>query len=161
MLIVDIIVLWIHIFCAIIFVGGSFFMWLVLWPASFKVTQDERERTLMVGRVAKRFAYFTHVTIATLVVTGIYNATWYLGGNYDLLATEGGRILLAKVILVGIMIFVIYFNNIYHGRKITRLAREGKIQEVQRIRRYTHVMSYFSLALMVAIIFLATSLQFF
>ncbi len=59
------------------------------------------------------------------------------------------------------MIFVIYFNNIYHGRKITRLAREGKIQEVQRIRRYTHVMSYFSLALMVAIIFLATSLQFF
>ncbi len=90
MLIVDIIVLWIHIFCAIIFVGGSFFMWLVLWPASFKVTQDERERTLMVGRVAKRFAYFTHVTIATLVVTGIYNATWYLGGNYDLLATEGG-----------------------------------------------------------------------
>ena len=99
MILLNFIILWIHIFSAVIFVGGSFFIWLVVWPASYEITSDEKERTRIVGRIAKRFAYFTHVTVGILIVTGIYNATWYLNDNPSLLLSTGqGRLLLANII---------------------------------------------------------------
>ncbi|MCL4337809.1 MAG: CopD family protein [Candidatus Thermoplasmatota archaeon] len=161
MILLDAIVLAIHIFFAILFVGGSFFIWLVVWPASYEITDDEKERTRIVGKIAKRFAIFTHVSLAVLIVTGIYNATWYLGSFSALYSTSGGEILLAKIVVVGIDILIIYSNNLYHGKKITRLAREGKLEEVKRIRKVTHLFSFISLALLLVIVGLATALQFF
>ena len=69
--------------------------------------------------------------------------------------------LLAKAIVVGVDILIIYTNNLYHGKKITRLALEGKIEEVRKIRKVTHLFSFLSLALLLVIVGLATSLQFF
>ena len=161
MILLDAIVLAIHIFFAILFIGGSFFIWLVVWPASYEITDDEKERTRIVGKIAKRFAIFTHVSLAVLIVTGIYNATWYLGSFSALYSTSGGEILLAKIVVVGIDILIIYSNNLYHGKKITRLAREGKLEEVKRIRKVTHLFSFISLALLLVIVGLATALQFF
>lgn len=161
MILLDAIILAVHIFFAIIFVGGSFFIWLVVWPASYEITGDEKERTRIVGRIAKRFAIFTHVSLVVLIVTGIYNATWYLGTISALFNTTGGQLLLAKIVVVGVDILIIYTNNLYHGKKITRLAREGKLDEVKRIRKVTHLFSFISLALLIAIVALATSLQFY
>lgn len=161
MILLDAIILAIHIFFAILFIGGSFFIWLVVWPASYEITDDEKERTRIVGRIAKRFAIFTHVSLAILIVTGIYNATWYLGTFSALFNTTGGQLLLAKIIVVGVDILIIYTNNLYHGKKITRLARERKLDEVRKIRKVTHLFSFISLALLIVIVGLATSLQFF
>lgn len=161
MILLDAIILFIHIFFAIIFVGGSFFIWLVVWPASYGLTDDEKERTRIVGRIAKRFALFTHISLAVLIVTGIYNATWYLRSPSGLFDTTGGNILLAKVIVVGVDIVLIYANNLYHGKKIMRLAREGKLEEVRKIRKVTHMFSFISLALLIVIVLLATMLQFY
>ena len=161
MVLIDAIILFIHIFFAVIFVGGSFFIWLVVWPASYEITNDEKERTRIVGRIAKRFAIFTHISVFILVITGIYNATWYLGTFSALFDTTGGRILLVKVVIVAVDIALIYANNLYHGRKIMRLAREGKLDEVRKIRKVTHLFSFVSLALLVLIVALATMLQFY
>jgi uncharacterized membrane protein len=158
----DFIILWIHIFFAIIFVGGSFFIWIVVWPASFDLSDDPKERTRIVGRIAKRFAYFTHISVAILIVTGIYNATWYLNDNIDeLFTTPGGRILLVKIILVGVALLIIYTNNMYHGKRIMQLSKEGKHDAVQRMRKVTHLFSFISLALLLIIVGLATALQFY
>lgn len=161
MILLDAIILAIHIFFAILFIGGSFFIWLVVWPASYEITDDERERTRIVGRIAKRFALFTHISLGILIITGIYNATWYLGSISALFETTGGELLLAKIIVVGVDILIIYTNNLYHGKKITRLAREGKLEEVRKIRKVTHLFSFISLALLLVIVGLATALQFF
>ncbi|MEM0158233.1 MAG: CopD family protein [Thermoplasmataceae archaeon] len=151
-----------HLFFAIIFIGGSFFIWIVVWPASYQITGEEKQRTLLVGKIAKRFAYFTHASLIILVSTGLALGYFYLGGNIgNLFATAGGRILLSKAILVLIMIITIYVNNLYHGRKITRLAREGKIAEVQRIRKITHLISFVSLGMLIGIVGLAVALQMF
>ncbi len=162
MILLNFIILWIHIFSAVIFVGGSFFIWLVVWPASYEITSDEKERTRIVGRIAKRFAYFTHVTVGILIVTGIYNATWYLNDNPSLLLSTGqGRLLLANIILAGIVIAMIYGNNIYHGKKIMRLSREGKLEQVKKIRKITHMISFLSLALLLAVVGMMTAMQFY
>jgi hypothetical protein len=60
LLLFDALVLWIHLFSAVIFVRGSFFMWLVIVPASRLITHDEPERTGMVGNIAKRFGNLTN-----------------------------------------------------------------------------------------------------
>ena len=162
MSVIDILILWIHIFAAIIFVGGSFFIWLVVWPVSYTLTDDEKERTRIVGKIAKRFAYFTHSSLLILIITGIYNATWYLrGGISALTGTTGGRILLVKSILVIVVIAIIYSNNLYHGKLITRLVSEGKLEKVVKIRKRTHILSFISLGLLLAITGLATALQFY
>ena len=161
MILLDAIILAVHIFFAILFIGGSFFIWLVVWPASYEITDDEKERTRIVGRIAKRFALFTHISLGILIVTGIYNATWYLGSFSALFDTTGGKLLLAKIIVVGVDILIIYTNNLYHGTKITKLAREGKLEEMRKIRRVTHLFSFLSLALLIVIVALATLLQFF
>ncbi len=162
MILIDFIVLWIHIFSAIFFVGGSFFIWLVVVPASFKITDDEKLRTRIVGLIGKQFALFTDITLAILVITGIYNATWYL--NYDvsnLFDTNYGQTLLAKIILVGIMIIILYGNNIYHGKRIMQMAREGRFEEMRRLRKWSHFFSYITLALLMIITILAVALQFY
>lgn len=160
MVLLDIIVLWIHIFAAIIFIGGSFFMWLVVWPASYDVTDDERLRTKIVGKIAKRFAYFTHGSLLILILTGLYNMSWYLPSPFDF-STIGGKILLAKIFVVVAMIVIMYSNNVYHGKKIMRLSSEGKLDQVKKIRKITHLISFVTLGLLVVITILATAMQFY
>jgi putative copper resistance protein D len=159
MQILDLIALWIHLFSAIIFVGGSFFIWLVAWPESFKIAENETQRTRIIGRMTKRFAFFTNVTVITLVVTGAYLAVGYLGSSNLLFRTLGGRILFVKIITVIVMIALMYGNNLYHGKKIMRLLNEGKLEEVRKTRRLTHAASFVTLGLLVLTTILAVALQ--
>lgn len=161
MILLDLIILWLHLFFAIIFIGGSFFIWVVVWPASYQITDDERLRTKVVGRIAKRFAYFTHVSLGILIITGIYNATWYLPSFGALFTTTGGLILLVKGILVILVIAIIYTNNLYHGKKIMRLSEEKRYDDMKRIRKRTHLFSFISLGLLLVITVLAAALQFY
>ncbi len=156
------IVLWIHIFSAIFFVGGSFFIWVIVVPASYKITDDEKLRTRIVGLIGKQFALFTNITLIILIITGIYNSTWYLNYNISaLFTTTGGRILFIKIILVGAMIIIMYGNNIYHGKRLMKMAREGRMDELRKLRKWSHRLSYITLGLMLAIVFAAVSLQFY
>jgi putative copper resistance protein D len=146
----DIIVLWVHLFAAIIFIGGSFFIWLVVWPASYGLASTEAQRSIIVGRIAKRFAYFTHASIVTLVASGAYLAVPYLQSSSST-STLGGQLFLAKITVVVTMIVLLYTNNIYHGRKIMRLVAQGKLEEVKKVRRLTHLASFITLGLLVII----------
>ena len=154
----SILVLWVHLFSAIVLVGGSFFIWFVVWPASYKIAADEAERTRMVGRVAKRFSYFTHATVAALVLSGLYLAGPYIEDPGLVLSTLRGEVLLAKVVVVAATISLMYANNIYHGRKIMRLAAAGRLDDVRRVRRLTHLASYLTLLLLVVITILGATL---
>ncbi len=160
---IDLIILWIHIFTAIIFIGGSFFIWLVVYPESFKITDDEKLRTRIVGRIGKRFAVFTNASIIILILTGLYNATWYLGPDFinALLYTSGGQILFVKGIVVVAMVLLMYANNMYHGKRIMKMAQEGDMEGLKKLRKTSHLLSYITLLLMVVITILAVALQFF
>lgn len=156
------IILWLHIFSAIIFVGGSFFIWVVVIPASYKITDDEKLRTRIVGLIGKQFALITNVFLIILILTGIYNATWYLNYNFfALFNTQGGNILLVKIVLVGAMILIMYGNNLYHGKRIMKMAREGRMDELRKLRKWSHMLSYITLGLMIAITITAVALQFY
>jgi putative copper resistance protein D len=162
MTILEIISLYIHLVASVIFVGGSVFMWLALLPATRNEGLDRQTANRVLFVASRRFGRVVDVSLGLLIVTGLYNATWYLPDmNFS---TIQGRLLLTKSILVVIMIFVIYFNNLYHAKKIVRLsaiadkdARAG--DELYRIRRLSRVLSAVSLTLMFLVLLFAVMLQ--
>lgn len=159
MSIFDAVILWVHLFSAVLFVGGSFFMWLVVVPASHLFAKDESERTQIVGKIAKGFGRITNPILIILLLTGIYNASWYLPSMDALFSTTGGEILLIKTILVVALLILIYTHNVYFGRKIVLFAREKRLEELKAIRKKSRIVSMANLSLMIGILFLAVLLQ--
>ncbi len=155
----EIAVLYVHLFAAVLFVGGSFFFWLILEPVTYTLTRDESERTALVARVARRFGQFTNPLLILLVATGIYNATWYLPSLLALTTTPGGELLLTKGLVVAVLIALIYLHGAYYGPKIVRLARERRYDELRALRRRSRAVSMINLALMLAVLLLAVLLQ--
>lgn len=144
-------ILWIHLFFAIIFIGGSFFIWFALWPASFEMTSDEKQRTMIVGLASKRFARITNISVGVLIITGLLLAYGMFSQDPGLLSTGAGAVLLIKSLLVAAAIGIMYYNNLTHPKKIVRLLAEGKKGEVDKIRRRAHFLSYLTLALLVLV----------
>ena len=157
----DTIILWVHLFSAVIFVGGSFFIWFVVVPASHRIAKDESERTQIVAKIAKDFAKITNPTLIILVLTGIYNISWYLPSYQDLFSfrTYGDVVLFTKAVLVVILVILIYVHGVYYGRKISRLALAKDTEGLRAVRRVSRLISYTNLGLMIAILILATMLQ--
>ncbi len=141
------------------FVGGSFFMWLVVLPASRLVTEDESERMRIVEKIARQFGRITNLIVVVLVVTGLYTASWYLPSTNALFDTYVGNLLLVKIVLVIVLIFLIYLHGIYFGRKIAQLGRERRLEELKAVRKQSRMVSAANLALMIAILLFAVFLQ--
>jgi copper resistance protein D len=156
---VDAIVLWVHLFSAVLFVGGSFFMWIVVVPTSHSLTEDEAERTRMVGRMAKQFARIVNPALLVLVVTGVFNITWYLPLNGGLFGSYAGQLLVAKLSAVVALIVMIYISNVYFGRRIMKFAKEGRLGELKALRRTSRRISFANLGLMAVILLLVAVMQ--
>ena len=154
----NIVVLWVHLFSAVLFVGGSFFMWLIIVPASRLITTDESERVRIVGKIARAFGNLTNPLIVVLVLTGLYNATWYLP-SANALFEYPGTLLLTKAILVSLLLLLICVNNLYFGKKIIRLAKESKLDELKALRKKSRLVSGANLTLMLLILLLSTIMQ--
>ena len=133
-------------------------MWLVIVPASRLITQDEAERTRIVGKIARAFGGLTIPVLAVLILTGLYNVTWYLQSAGGLFAYPG-TVLLAKMSLVAALLLLIYVHNVHFGKQIVRLAQEGKLDRLRELRKRSRLVSAANLALMIAILFLAVMMQ--
>jgi len=157
-IVLNLVVLWVHLLSAVIFIGGSYFMWFVVVPASRLMTQDESERTQIVGKIAKKFGRIVNPTLVILILTGIYNATWYVS-SVSSLVIYPGTILLTKMGLVAVLIFLVYLNNAYFGKQILRLGREKTLDELREIRKMSRLVSIANLSLMTMILVLAAMMQ--
>ncbi len=152
------ILLSIHVLSAIIFVGGSIFIWAILWPESYKLENDKL-RTRLLGFVGHRFAFYTNATLALLIVTGLLMTYKYLLNFSLYFRSLQGEILFSAEILVLIMIIIMYGNNIYHGKLIVKLNEENKFEEIKKVRKKTHIYSMITMVLMIIIVILMVALR--
>ncbi|WMT51179.1 MAG: DUF2269 domain-containing protein [Ferroplasma sp.] len=148
----------VHVLSAITFVGGSIFIWLILWPESYKMN-DDKLRTRLLGFVGHRFAFWTNLTLGLLILTGLLMTYKYILNPSLYIASTGGKILLAAEIIIVVMIIIMYGNNIYHGKLIVRLNEEGKFDEIKKIRKVTHVYSMITMALLIIIVIMMVALS--
>ena len=122
------------------------------------MTTDESERTQIIGKIAKLFGRTVTPTLIIIILTGIYNASWYLSSVQDLLIYPG-TLLLTKIILVIILLILIYVHNVYFGKRIMALARERNIEGLKKIRKTSRKISALNLILMATIFLLAALMQ--
>ena len=134
-------------------------MWLVVLPASRIISTNESERMKIVEKIAQRFGRITNLALAALVLTGIYNTSWYLPSTGALFNTRQGNVLLVKIVLSAVLVGFIYLHGLYFGRKIVRLAKENKLEELNVVRKQSRAISALNLVLMVVILALAVLLQ--
>ena len=167
----DTLVLWIHILAAISWVGGMIFVAFILGPYVRRAFPPE-QRTPLLAAVGKRFSFLGWSAIFTLICTGIYNATRFLGSWDALFATVFGHILLVKIALVGVMIVLSIIHDFFLGPRQRDLGQKmlqaqasfskapsEPVSALQRLRRWTILVAQLNLVLGIAVILLAAALQ--
>lgn len=119
-------VLVIHLLAAIVWLGGMFFISLVLVP-SLRKLDPPTKRTEILSSTARRFSLVSWIAILVLLITGAINAanhgiTIALISSGNLLSSQFGIILTFKVILVLVMILISAVHDFILGPKLIRLA---------------------------------------
>jgi uncharacterized membrane protein len=93
--------IWVHVLAAMVWIGGMVFVSLVLVPSLRRI--DDRDlRIDLLTRVARRFRIVAWASIVVLIVTGAANLA--LLGQWPSLETSFGRVLVIKLIAVGVML---------------------------------------------------------
>lgn len=150
-----IILLIIHMISAVFLVGSSIFVWIVVWPASYVMT-DERLRTRFMSVMGKKFAFYTNLSVLFLTITGLLLVYLvkpeYFTNFYQSISQSWGQILTIKIITVAAMYAIMYGNNLWHGKMIPRLAEKGEFEKLKNIRKITHLFSFITVLLMVIIV---------
>lgn len=154
-----VILLFLHILSAVFLVGSSIFVWIVIWPASSMILTEEKLRTRFMSVMGKKYAFYTNISVIILTITGllivylVYPS--YFTNFFSTVRTAWGYILTVKIVLVALMYGIMYGNNIWHGKLIPKLAESGKFEELKRIRKITHILSFITVFLMILIVLVA------
>ncbi len=123
-------VLVIHVLAAIVWLGGMFFISLVLVP-SLKKLEPPTKRTEILSVTARRFSLVGWIAILVLLVTGVINSanrgvTVELISSGKLFLSHFGMILSFKVFLVLVMIFISAIHDFILGPRLIRLTERER-----------------------------------
>ena len=154
----------IHIFSAIIWVGGMFFLALVVVPTTRHL--PPAERGALFNTVGVRFRTIGWVCIGLLILTGLINSayrgvTWESLFSGQILASSFGRLLMMKLGLVVVMLILSVFHDFFLGPASTRALQRHAPDEapkIERLRRQASVIGRVNGLLALAVLALAVML---
>jgi len=152
----------IHILSAIIWIGGMFFLALVVVPVTRGL--PAAQRTMLFGAVGRRFRVVGWVCIALLLVTGTVNAT-YRGvswGNLfssELWGSPFGATLALKLAVVALMLALSVYHDFILGPRSLDVARAGGAPALaERLRKRASMMGRAEAILALVVVILAIML---
>jgi copper resistance protein D len=110
----DVLVFWVHLTCASIWVGGSLFLGIVLAPMLGTIAESPAKRLAIMLRIGRRFNRIALPAFIILIITGIYNSRAFLFQPIALMDSDYGIILLTKIIfvIVTLIIYIIHIKSI-------------------------------------------------
>jgi len=110
----DVLVFWVHLTCASIWVGGSLFLGIVLAPMLGTIAESPADRLALMLRIGRRFNRIALPAFIILIITGIYNSRAFLLQPAALINSDYGIILLIKIIfvIVTLTIYIIHIRSI-------------------------------------------------
>ena len=114
MALADVLVFWVHLTCASIWVGGSLFLGIVLAPMLGTIADSPADRLAFMLRIGRRFNRIALPSFIILIVTGIYNSRAFILQPNALIDSDYGIILLIKIVfvIVTLIIYVIHIRSI-------------------------------------------------
>lgn len=161
MTIEHVILTWIHLVSASIWVGGSIFIGIVFSPILKTVATSVEERIEIMIRVGKRFNKIAIPSLIILMITGLYNSHLLLSKPDLLMATSYGIFLTIKIILV-IALIITYAIHVRVIRKEVEdqiMAKQMSSIQIQKLRKKIIILGEITVLLSVTILFFAALLD--
>jgi copper resistance protein D len=157
----DGLMIWVHLICASIWVGGSIFIGLILVPVLKSYTRSLEEMVALMVKVGRRFNKVSVPAFAALIATGIYNSRAFLGDPGALLDTTYGIILLTKIILVvgTIVTYIVHVRLLDADMERRLMSGQGGNIYVQSVRTKIIILGEIIVILSVTILLLAALLD--
>ena len=97
---------WVHLSASVVWTGGLIYFLAVV----LAVTREQREATLELSRLARRFSHVARVCVLLIVASGVYNALLHMPAWGSFLSADYGRVLLAKLIVLVPMLLIAAVN---------------------------------------------------
>lgn len=136
---------YVHLAAAGAWLGGLLLLpWLLLRQRS----QAGVEARQALWRQARRYSYLASFSVFVLAVSGLFNSLVELSDLASLFTTTYGRVLLAKLAVLGVALGLALLNNrLLHGRR----QRQAEAGQAQALQRQTMTESAVALGLMLTV----------
>jgi putative copper resistance protein D len=150
-----------HIFAALIWLGGMFFLALVGAPA-LRTVESPHLRAQLFKIIGERFRTVGWICIAVLLITGLLNLhfrgflSWTMLGSGNFWGSSYGKTLAVKLIAVTGMLIIQTVHDFFHGPAASRLAPGS--EPALRMRRSAALMARVSAILGVIVMLAAVRL---
>ncbi|MCC7372215.1 MAG: DUF4149 domain-containing protein [Chloroflexi bacterium] len=151
-----------HILSAIIWIGGMFFLALVVVPVTRPLPQQQR--AMLFGAVGRRFRTVGWVCIGLLLVTGTINAvyrgvSWSNLFSSELWGSPFGTTLALKLGVVALMLALSFYHDFVMGPHSVRVAEAGGAPaESERLRKTASMLGRLEAILALVVVALAIML---
>ncbi len=154
-------VVFLHLLAAVVWVGGTVFLSLVLVPVARRL--PPAERAALITQVGVRFRTVGWIALAVLVLTGLANAafrgvTWEGVVTGRVVASTWGRTLALKVALVAAILGLSALHDFVVGPAASRAAAGQATPEALRRRRQAAWLGRINLVLALVVLLLAVFL---
>jgi len=157
MAIEQVIVTWIHLISASIWVGGSIFLGVVLAPLLKKMSLSIEERLELMIKVGRRFNKIALPSLVILIGTGIYNSHLVLQSTEILFSSSYGAFLITKIVLVIALIvtFTVHIRLFSKDIEQKISARQIADTELKKLNKKGMILGETTVVISVAILFFA------
>jgi copper resistance protein D len=154
-------IVYLHLIAAVVWIGGMFFLPLVLVPVVRR--EDARTRALLMSAVGQRFRTVGWVMIAVLLVTGVWNLFNRQIPLAAILSPElfrgaWGHVLAAKLALVAAILVLSAVHDFWIGPTSTRAGQGDDRARAERLRRLASWLGRLNALLALAVLWLAVML---
>lgn len=157
----QVIITWIHLIAASIWVGGALFIGIVISPLLKTMSTSLEERLQFMIKVGRRFNRIAIPSLIILIVTGLYNSTAFLNKPELLLSSNYGNFLIVKIILVIALVitFVTHVRIIRKDVEEKIISKQMSESQIQKLRKKIIILGEVTIVLSVAILFMAALLD--
>jgi len=124
----------IHLFAAVIWIGGIFFILFVALPSAKKILEQPSP---LMGALSKRFVPLANISILLIFVTGmIMSLSTHTPSEIASLNSMWSQTLSFKIIIALIMTVIHFYRGLVLTPRIAKLTFEGALSDqVSRLQR--------------------------
>jgi uncharacterized membrane protein len=124
----------IHLFAAVVWIGGIFFILFVALPSARKILEQPSP---LMGALSKRFVPLANISILLILVTGILmSLSSHTLSEIASLNSIWSQTLSFKIIIALIMTVIHFYRGLLLTPRIAKLTSEGiDVAQVSRLQR--------------------------
>jgi copper resistance protein D len=151
--------MWFHLLAAVVWIGGLLFISMVLVP-TLREPSLRAQAMLLLRTTGQKFKRIAYASLVLLVVTGVANVYFRVGGSLEVLGgfmgVWWGQMLIAKIVLTFVVIGFALYHDFAVGPAATRAVEaDPDAPETQALRRRASWIGRINLLLSLVIMTLA------